>query len=374
MTVLCIVFAVIILLFIAVLLIDAVPCVLTWIERIGIGSLPEETATEKIKETAVSWLLKTPSVPLSDETRLTVIDRAKGRYKSSVLQSWQKAALLLGAGEAGEADAVKRFCDEQIENGRFKNFVRSPDFALLSYAVLFNAKDRQSLKGIMDEVYGFLKEIAKDGTVPYNVNIGDIRFVDTLGMVCPFLMLYAKTYGVTEAETLAKRQLFEYEENGMSEKTGLPVHCFDIKTGAPLGVCGWGRGCGWYALALAEMLRTSPDEELLSSAENFMKSVMVHRLGNGGFSRQIPAEKMGEASATAMICHLSAVLYKLTGKKEYRECADGGASFIRLSTRKNGKVDYAQGDTKGIGFYSKKLDTMPAAQGFSLLLLAEVNS
>ena len=42
------------------------------------------------------------------------------------------------------------------------------------------------------------------------------------------------------------------------------------------------------------------------------------------------------------------------------------------ATRKNGEVDYAQGYTKGIGFYSARMNTAPAAQGFALLLTEEL--
>ena len=372
MTALCVVFGLITVIFLAVLLFDAVPCVLTWTGRIGIGSLPKNAAKENVKKVTLKWLLKLPSVPLSDETRFTVIERVKGRYKNKNLASWQKAALLLGAEESGEKEKIKSFTESELtENGSFKNFVKSPDFALLAYAVLRNGDDKEFLRSAMDEVYLFLKESAKDGTVPYNINIKDIRFVDTLGMVCPFLTLYGKVYNCEDALILAKKQLREYADCGIDDKTGLPFHCFNVKSGARLGICGWGRGCGWYALSLSEMLRVSLDEEILCLAENFMKKLIPYQIENGGFSRQILCESTGESSGTAMIGHLASVLFKITGKEIYKKCADSAAEFIRLSTRKNGKVDYAQGDTKGIGFYSKKLDTMPAAQGFSLLLLEE---
>ena len=374
MIVLCIVLALIVIAVVAVLLLDAVPIAFRWYERIGIGLLTKEEATENIKNVTCKWLIKTPSVPLKDETRLTVIDRVKGEYTNGKLQSWQKAALLLGANEAKCIDTVKSFIESELGiDGKFKNFVKSPDFALLAYAVLLSREDKQSLKSAMDEVYFFLKESAGEGTVPYNNAVKNIRFVDTLGMVCPFLYLYAKTYDCEEAKTLAMKQLLEYKENAFSEKVNLPMHCFNVKTGAPLGVCGWGRGCGWYALALSGMLKVSVDEEILGLAEEFMTTLIPYALENGGFSRQILAEASGESSATAMIGHLSAVLYKITAKEKYKTCADGAVKFICASTRKNGKVDYAQGDTKGIGFYSLKLDIMPAAQGFSLLLLSEVS-
>lgn len=369
---LCIILSVIIVAVCAVLALDAVPCVLRWYERIGIGSLSREKARDEVKKVTLGWLHKMPSVPLKDETRLTVIDRIKGEYKSSRLQSWQKGALLLGAYESGEKDAVCDFIkSEMTTGGDFKNYVDSPDFALFAYAVLLCSEDKQLVRPGMDKVFEFLKNSAGDGTVPYNGRIGNIRFVDTLGMVCPFLYLYGKTYGVAEAVALAERQLFEYTEKAFDEKVKLPFHCFNVKTDAPLGICGWGRGCGWYALALSEMLRCGADEKTVRTAEEFMQAILPYRLESGAFSRQILAESVGETTATAMIGHLASVLFKVTGKDVYSACARDAVSFLYSCIRKNGKTDYAQGDTKSIGFYSSRLDIMPAAQGFTLLLIEE---
>ena len=39
---------------------------------------------------------------------------------------------------------------------------------------------------------------------------------------------------------------------------------------------------------------------------------------------------------------------------------------IKSATRITGKVDWCQGDTKGIGVHSQTFDIMPFAQGFTL--------
>ena len=48
MIALCVVLALIIIAFIAVLLLDAVPCAFRWYERIGIGSLSKEATAENV--------------------------------------------------------------------------------------------------------------------------------------------------------------------------------------------------------------------------------------------------------------------------------------------------------------------------------------
>lgn len=40
----------------------------------------------------------------------------------------------------------------------------------------------------------------------------------------------------------------------MDEKTGLPYHGYDEKTGMKYGIIGWGRACGWMLLGLSQSI------------------------------------------------------------------------------------------------------------------------
>lgn len=351
----------------AVALIDLVPTVTNWLERIGIGSLGEGTKPA-VRKTCEQWLQKTPAVPVSDQTRFTLPERIRGTYKSKNIQAWQQGALLLGAQENKDVEALA--ASLFLQNGDFSKPAERVDFALLAYAVLRTQKNPQAVRPAMDRIYTYLKNNIKDGTVPYNPAVPDVRFVDTLGMICPFLSLYGKVYDVPEATDLSKKQLSEYVSLGIHPELSLPVHAVRKTDGAPLGVYGWGRGCGWYALALAEMMRMG--EDVQEYALPFADALLKAQLPNGGFARQLLAEGFGESSATAMLGHFMAVLYSVTNEESYKNAAEKAAAFLKTCVRKNGKVDFAQGDTKGIGFYSMRLSTMPAAQGFALLLLEEV--
>lgn len=363
MTVACILLAAFALCVCIAAALDIVPAVRNWAGRIGIGSLPAEQAKEKILAVSQKWLLKTPAVPVSDQTRFTLPERIRGTYKSKKVQSWQQGALLLGVLQSGDIRTANAFTDAVLTDGHWKQPVQSADFALTAYAVLQAAQDKTGVRPAMDEMYRFLQT---EDTVPYNRSIADIRFVDTVGMVCPFLMLYAKIYCVPEAETLCMRQIREYAKTGVHEQLHLPVHCFRKTDGAPLGIYGWGRGCGWYALALSELLTMGADAADL--ALPFADALLHAQQANGAWSRQLLCEGGGESSATAMLGYFMAVLYSRTQEEKYKCSAEKARGFLYSATRRNGEVDYAQGDTKSIGFYSAKLSPLPAAQGFALRL------
>ena len=132
-----IVFAVFAALVIAAALCDVVPAVRTWLRRIGIGTLAPEEAREKMRSAASRQLRRMPAVPVADETRFTLPERLRGTYKSRKVQSWQRAALLLGAAQSGERAAVRACADDLLTaDGNWKTPVTRVDEALLAYALL----------------------------------------------------------------------------------------------------------------------------------------------------------------------------------------------------------------------------------------------
>ena len=212
-------------LFAVIILADVIPLAKRWYERIHIGQWESDEAfAAKVNTVNSAWLKKTPSVRLSDNTRFTLIDRIKGNYTNSRLQSWQKAALLIGADD--------KAAQEYLKSGTWKNdfdsVSDSPDIALLAWAVLKRSSDKNTVKSYMDKILNWIFDSAeKNSTVPYNKAIPNMRFVDTVGMVCPFLFEYAKTYSDEKAFLLAEKQLEEYLENGIHSKFFIPVHSFN---------------------------------------------------------------------------------------------------------------------------------------------------
>ncbi len=392
-----IVISIILLLIIAAVLVDVVPIFRRWLSRIHIGRWQNTGEWETAMEDALlAQLKKTPGIPLSDNERLTVIERIRGQYSNPTLQMWQQAALLLGANSMCACEAVKKeirvFIDSKIDsNGDWCDFEAKPEVAMLAFAILSSSvADKKKIKPAMDRAAGMLFDLAKKhGTVPYNSNMPDIRFVDTIGMICPFLTKYAIEYNCIQALAIVKEQIQEFVKFGLHDKLRIPVHCYNKVSGAPLGIYGWGRGCGWWAVGLMDTYLVLTDDTITSGSDllrdeantrlaadlkgmllpemtGFANSLAVFQMKNGAWDRQIFLMNSGESSATAMISLFMKKMIAIARDETYSLCSQRAAVYLMSVTKRSGIVDSAQGDTGGIGNYSQKSDSMPAAQGFAV--------
>jgi len=380
-----------------VVLIDIIPLIKRRISRIHIGQWSNfEEWQITVENALLEQLKKTPRIPLSDNTRLTFIERLRGTYTNPALNNWQQAALLLGANEMCGCEEIRKRIENFIGSkinvrGEWLVFEAKPETAMLAFAVLNSPiADKNQIRPAMKKTAEMLFEYAeKTGTVPYNNNVPDIRFVDTIGMICPFLAKYAFCFDCPQALKLAYRQIEEFAEFGMHDKFSIPVHCFNLLTGAPLGIFGWGRGCGWWAEGLmdtylvlsnstlpadAKLMRNQENLSVIGEMEKFLLEQMISfanalirfQMNNGAWDRQIFLMTDSESSATAMLAWFMKKMFKITYNEVYRISYDKAADFLVGVTRRDGTVDFAQGDTKGIGFYSGKLEVMHAAQGFTV--------
>ncbi len=344
---------------------DIVPIFSAWLKRIHIGRYTDKNVwRDSAKRIAEKYIRKMPPVPVTDKTHYTLIPKLKGEYYNFDFNTWQVAALLMALSDSDQAraDASRFFAKEDWKNIGYK-----PGTAMLFYAMLVAGFDNdEKLKAAMSDYVAKVVAAADEKTLPYNVERKE-RFVDTLGMVCPFLIKYHQVYGAPELLELAKRQFDEFYKFGISEITKLPIHCFNPDSGMPLGVYGWGRGCGWLALALDECigLLEGKDEYaavLKERAKQLIEALLKYQNDDGSFNALIGSDtSRRESSSTAMI---GGLLSRIGYRKEAEKCL----GYVMSVTRRNGEVDFAQGDTMGIGNYSRRFEPMPAAQGFAVLL------
>lgn len=147
----------------------------------------------------------------------------------------------------------------------------------------------------------------KQGLLVYRSQHPDWLFVDTLGMVCPFLCRYGAQKGDRQLLNLGTGQLWMFLKRGMDERTGLPYHGYDEKNGMKYSVVGWGRACGWLMKGLAGSLPWIPRElreygELLAAFRKLLEATDVCQQASGGFSWLLPAiEGHRDSSAEGMI-------------------------------------------------------------------------
>lgn len=381
---------IILLLLIALIILgfDYIGIFANWIGRIKIGTIQDDGEwKEATRKVVIRWLDKgTPKLPVNENKKLRIFDAVKNVGKVESTSYWQDAAILKAASGIKDSDAeifslLERYID--TDNGKWKKDPVRIDCAILAYEMLCcNFIDNDSIKPAMDKVADLLKRLYDlHGTVPYNPSTTDVRFVDTIGMICPFLIKYALEYNKSEFVDIALEQIKEYKKYGFDKETKMPYHCFNVKSKAPLGICGWGRGCAWWMLGITDSLRTLMTTNsyniekvtLLKYCLEFAVHIKGLQRDDGAFGRMLFTSSLEDSSAGAMIAYCLACVSKLTDNDELKKTCKKTLGHLKSCTRRNGVIDYSQGDTMGIGFYSDGFRVVPAAQGFAVAAVNEID-
>lgn len=367
---------------IIIILIDWIPKFNDWYKRIHIGRLnTQEEWNESLIRKSLHWLDKTPKIKVTDNTRLIFLDMLKGNFSKDTIQYWQEASLLLGLGEYIKRnndfkairkveDFLKQTFDSQ---GQWKKRPQHVDAAILGYALMkLNCIDHKQYKKALDYTWNLIKDhIGEDGTVNYRKNMNHYRYVDTIGFICPFLVKYGKEYNKSECIELAVKQIEEYEQFGMINESSVPFHAYNIKDHSLLGLYGWGRGAGWFAIGLIDAWIELPSNSkylivLEKLILRFSDSILPLQQANGSWNWSLfRSESIPDSSTTATLAWFLWNASNINDKHDEYKCASKKAmSYLMSVTRRNGEVDFSQGDTKDLGVYSNKFNILPFTQGF----------
>ena len=344
--------------------------------RYHIGRWDNDEWQKAIEKICIRWSKRTPTVKLTDNKRFILLDMINGKYRNNTIQSWQIASILLGLYESNNVkskNSVKSSINKILtKDGNWKYKPKSVDCGMLSYAILKSTKDVEKIKPAMDYmVYIIEKNICNDGMVTYTNNIHtQERYVDTLGFICPFLMLYSKCYSSPKHAELALGQISSYNKFGLLENTYIPNHAFSSYNKLPLGVFGWGRGVAWYVISLIDTYLEMDDvyekEKLKLDIKNAADSYLKYQRKDGGFGCIIQNSETYDSSITAVLSYFYSKCYDIFGKYIYLRASNRCLEKLKSVTKISGKIDLCQGDTKGIGVHSQTFDIMPFAQGFAL--------
>lgn len=325
-----------------------------WQSRIHIGRWSDRQEWQQaVEKKAWQWLKKSPSVRTSNNTRLLLWDMLLGKYRNNTVQSWQDAGLLLGLGK----DACEQYASAHPD--LFKQGFET-DQALLAFALAKHDCLTASQKQI---VIDYFKQYTDTGeTIPYRKHVRNLRFVDTIGIVVPFLHLVGMDNAVV-------RQVADYDKALL--RGIFPSHAYNLEKNLPLGVHDWARGIGWYILGLIFSTDVADHHDRIVKLAD---ALFPLQKTDGGYACFVfnPADRM-EASGTALIGLLMVKAFIITSNVEYLDCAKRIESFLMRATRRDGALDYCQADTQGTGFYSHVFSIMPFAQGISLLLSKEID-
>lgn len=334
---------------------------------------------EKVEKRALKWLKRTPTVKITDNCRYMLLDIITGKYRSYTIQSWQKAALILGLlysrnkeHRGAAKDAAESLIDE---NGQWKKKPVAVDCGMLSFALLKAIDDPDKVKPAMDESLAIIKKnINNVGMISYTGGRDNPdMYVDTIGLVCPFLVLYAKVYRDFESEELAFRQLGLFHKYGLYTGTALPNHAFHIKFKLPLGVYGWGRGTAWYFIGLMDSYplfqKKSYKEQVKKWLIEAANCYLAYQRPDGGFGAILQRTHTYDSSVTCAMAWFYAQMKNICDEPIYAEASRRCLDKILSCTRITGAIDLCQGDTKDIGIFAQTYDVMPFAQGMVLRAL-----
>ncbi|WP_338789116.1 glycoside hydrolase family 88 protein [Metabacillus sp. FJAT-53654] len=379
-------------LIVVIILIDVVPIFNDWVSRIHIGRHIDKNLWNKsITNKGVKWLNNTPKIKVTDNTRLVVIDMLKGNYTKNAIQHWQEAALLLGLTESLKnkddeevQKEIKKFLKSKFDqNGQWLNKPKHVDGAILAYAVMkLDFIDTDKYRNAFDYTWEMIKEqIGEDGTVGYRKSMQSYRYVDTIGFICPFLVAYGVRYKKSNCIDLAVKQIREYEQYGMLEKQFIPSHAYRLENKAPLGLYGWGRGLGWYAIGLIDSWKELPNKNnyklvLEESVKKFAAAAISFQQENGSWNWTVTRnESRPDSSTTATLGWFLLNAAKIDGiSKDCLSSSEKAISYLMNVTRRNGAVDFSQGDTKDIGVYSMLFNILPFTQGFCIRIINLFNN
>ena len=333
-----------------------------------------------VKKRSYKWLKYIPTVRKNDNYQYLLLDILRGEYRNATIQSWQTASLIQGVNQVGDKEGKELIAtwkkNNFTEDGAWKKVVDKVDYAMLAYALLKAEEDAITIKPAMDEVIKVLeRNICADGMISYSQGKkSNIRFVDTLGMVCPFLTLYGVKFNEQKYIELAYMQLKKFHEFGLLVGSCLPCHAYDVSTKMPLGVYGWGRGTAWYFLALINTWKEMPEslereqieKWIFEAAEDYLQYQAV----DGGFNTILQGGGQYDSSVTAAMAFFLHNCWRISKKSEYLNASEKCIQKLKSVTMKNGAIDVCQGDTHGIGVFSQVFDIMPFAQGLLLQTLA----
>jgi unsaturated rhamnogalacturonyl hydrolase len=376
---------------VAIIVRDVYPRVVTRIARRSLGCLTAKDYHGVLVQAGRRQLLGEIRTPASDVTRLLLWDDIHSIWRRNPLQcSWPEAMLAKGVYLSYEQDhsqanldVVQTYCDKVIKAlaiTQSKSFVKTVDETMIG----------ETMIALYERTGAVRYRIAAESLATYLVNRGKleptslayrdgnpVRLADGIGMTCPFLTRYAARFNCPEARRLAVGQLREFHRFGIERRSGLPFHGYNpARDFSPVGLVGWGRGVGWYAVGLIDTVsalpRQDPDrEELEEDVRALAQSVVRYQRADGGWGSMLTCQSQFESSATAMIAYFLKRSINLgVISSDYDRNVARSLAALRGVTRANGDIDYAQGVLQDYNRHSTRYAPEAYAQGAALAVSA----
>lgn len=232
------------------------------------------------------------------------------------------------------------------------NVVQIP-FGLM-YINLYKLTRKTKYLNISKSIYHQLLSLRLVGgqEIPYVLNT-DFRYVDGLGMIVPFLMEYNELTGDTLAKSIAKYNIELIQKYCVDKETGLPHHGYNPKNYLKLGSANWGRGIGWYLLAL-------------SFYPDLIDSKTIESISEMDYS-QFPGQPYSVFdSSTALMFEIFKQRINVNRKPNI--------GLLKPHTTVSGMIDDCSGDTYSYNDYSHTMCKSEMCNGLFLMLVSKFSN
>lgn len=189
--------------------------------------------------------------------------------------------------------------------------------------------------------------------------------VDTLGMVCPFLIRYGNLFNQEASINLAFEQLKYYTNYGLDKDSFLPSHAIYQINDIKVGPHNWGRGIGWYFFPMSEYYKYVDKEIFNVELNGLLESLEVLKTEEGVWNQFPGTSNKFDASPTVMYMYGINNIHPGTYSRE--KVYDLLKPHIY-----NGVIGPTSGGAFGINNYSRTFGQSELTQGIFLMLLSTV--
>ncbi|MGN8696746.1 glycoside hydrolase family 88 protein [Bacillota bacterium HCP3S3_F1_1] len=303
--------------------------------------------------------------------------RLLGRKEATAdLLFWPAGLLLLGLVEADHLTEAEDYLDLWFDRGMP---VGNPDDALAGAVMLrlFERTGKERYLQAADRIFDYLERCRRDpeGAIVYGQRSkNDWIYADGAGQTCLFYSEYARVTGERgrEAISLAERQMSLFLKNGMDERSGLPYHGYDEKSGVKFGIIGWGRAVGWLLLGLSgESLQEMGNPEITARTERLLGEILERIREDHLFSWQLDClEGPADTSATGMICYSLLQMKKTGNSEKVKRALEQAAEKLFSMVSEDGKIGQASAECTDFAQYRQQYGNYPWGQGAVLVFLA----
>lgn len=254
---------------------------------------------------------------------------------------------------------AKDLFDLEIENN--KSIKRIDQVPLgLSALMLYEIYPEKKYLNFSGKVFKYIiSNIEEDGLISYRKGQTSV-LNDTLGLTVPFLIEFDK-YTYKDTIEIVKNQLDYFNRFGVNANSYLPTHSINREFNVATGSSNWGRGIGWYYLALSYYYHHTGEME--EQYEGLTNTLLKLRNDEGVWTQFPGSSAKTDMSTTTLFIYGMLLNQPTFTKSEV-------FSLLSPHIDKEGYILETSGDTYGINNYSQSFGKSELSQGVLLLILS----